>query len=144
MRFYKNNAHFDIYLHDCNFKLIVEDNCLKFDFPEGFAILRDGKYESVKGMIKIKDMSIDDLDIRSVKMFNFLGIHKMISKWISVKELNEIFKNGYLQVYAEYYSLNQFMWECAIYPYNKKLSGQHGWIEIRGFMDSPMEYYIEE
>lgn len=145
MKFYKNNAYPDINLHDCNFKLIVEDNCIKFNFSEGFGMLRDGKYESIKGMIKISDISIDDLDMREVKMFNFLGVHKMISKWLSIKELNRIFESGYLQVYAEYYSFNAFMWECAIfYPNNKKAKLKRGWIEIRGFMDSPMEYYIEE
>ena len=146
MIFYKNNAYPDVDLHDCNFQIKVVDNSIRFDFFEGFAVLTNGKYESsVKGMIQISDCSIDEISICSVKPFNFLGIHRMESRELSFKELNKIFQNGgCLQLFGEYYSYEQFIWKCAIYPYstNKKYVKKYGEIEISAFTESPFEYYL--
>ena len=98
-------------------------------------------------MIQLSNCSIDEFDICSVKPFNFLWIHRLVSREITMKELNEIFQSGaYLQLYDEYYSYGEFLWRCAIYPYNtnKKSVKKYGTIEINGFTESPLEYYLEK
>lgn len=102
---------------------------------------------SVKGMIQITDCPIDEISIYSVKPFNFFAIHRLIMKEISLKELNKIFQNGgFLQLYGEYYSYEQFIWKCAIYPYNsnRKFVKKYGGIEISAFTESPLEYYLDK
>ena len=148
MDFYKNNAYPDVNLHDCNFFIKVIDNNIQFIFPEGVGVIENTNIDwTYKGMIQLSNCSIDELSISSTKPFNFLGIHRMITKDITLKDLSKIFENnGFLQVYNEYYSYQEFVWKCDIYPYNKnkKLIKKYGQIEISAFTESPLEYYLEK
>ena len=148
MVFYKNNAYPEVNLHDCNFQIKTVDNKIQFVFPEGFGATSNGEVNhSTKGMIQITDCSIDEISIYSVKHFNFLGVHRVVMKEISLKELNEIFKSGgFLQLFNEFYSYNEFIWKCAIYPYNtnKKFVKKYGGIEISAYTESSLEYYFDK
>ena len=148
MTFFKNNAYPDVILHDCNFQIKEIDNNIQFIFPEGVGVVRDNKLVwDIKAMLQLSNCSMDDISIYSVLHSNFLGIHRAIFKEISIKELNRLFENGgYLQLYNEYYSFEQFVWECSIYPYkfNKKFAKKYGEIVIRAITEAPLEYYLKE
>lgn len=93
MRFYKNNAYPDIVLHDYAFKPFFDGENLIFDFDKGFCVKVEEEYEHyVKGMIKIPQFSLDELNVYSVKYFNFLGIHRKIERYIEVDEFFELCK----------------------------------------------------
>lgn len=148
MTFYKNNAYPDVTLHDCNFQIKAIDNHIRFIFPEGVGVVRGDKLICAsKAMLQLSNCSLEDISIYSVKHSKFFGIYRAILKEISIKELNQIFENGgFLQQFNEYYSFEQFIWECDIYPYkaNKKFVKKYGEIVIRAITDSPLEYYLEE
>lgn len=148
MRFYKNNAYPDIILHDYTFKPIYDGENLVFDFDQGFCVKVGEEYEhSVKGMIKIPKFSLDELNVYSVKYFNFLGIHRKIERYIEVDEFFELCKKTRLVVYEEYYAMGQFMWECALYPYDEKMHKKYGNIVINAYtgdLEKPLEYYLYE
>lgn len=148
MKFHKHNAYPDINLHDCKFFIKTNDNNIQFVFPDGVGVIENGEINwTIKGMIQLSNCSPEDMDISATKPFNFLGIHRLITKEITFKDLNKIFENnGLLEVYNEYYSCGEFIWECSIWPYNKnkKLHKKYGNITIRAFTENHLEYYLEK
>ena len=148
MRFYKNNAYPDIVLHDYTFKPLYDGENLVFNFDQGFSVKMEEEYEHyVKGMIKIPQFSLDELNVYSVKNFNFLGIHRKIERCIEIDEFFELCKKTRLVVYDEYYAMGQFIWKCAIYPYDEKKYKKYGDIVLNANMDDfekLLEYYLYE
>ena len=146
MKLYKTNAYPDVDLHDCHFKIFSQDDVVLFDFPNGFSVLQNGEWKCIKGQIRIAACSIDELSILSKVRVNVFGIHRGISRYLSEKDLNKIFKEGVLELFDEYYACERFLWKCAIYPYDKckKLSRKYGEIEIGGYIESPLEYYLDD
>ena len=145
MEFYKNNAHSELFLHDCECKMVYdnEKQTLQFIFEVGFLLSDDGKGNIVRkpGIIQISNLPLDEIDIKIFKYRNLFGKFRMIGKYCELADFNKFFENYYFQVIDDYYSYGTLLLKCVPYPYNKKYNFNEIQIQIY-HGESPLEYYF--
>ena len=140
MRFYKNNAYPEIFLHDCDFELKYENGNLIFSFDNGFC-KQEEETKLVKGCIQIRDLPIEEVSIMAGRHYNLFGRWYEISKDISYSELLDYLKNSSLQVVDEFYNGSSLWYRCFVYPFHKRQ--KYYYIEICvDYSDKDLEYYL--
>ena len=140
MKFYKNNAYPEIFLHDCQFKMEYTNNNLNLLFDNGFCRQNIGMTKA-KSRIQVSDISLDEVRIRIFKYKTILGKFKVIGKDLEFSELDVFFKNYSLEIVDEYYRYGEFLYKCTPYPYSSNQPFDLLELVVT-HEERPIEYYL--
>ena len=143
MRFYKNNAYPEIFLHDCRFKMAYENKNLRLIFEDGFAVKTGNCIEKKKGYIQISDMPLIEISIRGLKGEMQGNIYKETVAQIEFSDLCLLLRNSFLEVVDEYYNCMGLLYRCCITPYHENQKFDRIELTI-DFEHRALEYYMEK
>lgn len=143
MKFYKNNAYPDIFLHDCQFKMVYKNQKLLLLFDNGFCKNFEDRIKKIRGYIQISNISLDEVAIRAYKGKTQLGKYIETVTNIDFSDLNSLLQKCSLEIIDEYYCLGQVLYKCCIYPYQADQVFDQLDILIT-YDKRTLEYYIEE
>lgn len=143
MRFYKNNAYPDVFLHDCQFKMVYKNKNLQLLFDNGFCMKAKDSIKETRGYIQISDISLDEVTIQVYKGKIRLGKYSETVTDISFSDLNRLLQKSSLMIIDEYYCLGQVLYKCCVYPYQVRQAFYRVDITI-SYENRTLEYYIDE
>ena len=141
LKFYKNNAYPDIFLHDCQFRITYENNNLILLFPDGFMKQESSTLKRVKGHIQISDISLDELVIKVYRHQAQPGKYSAMVTEMELSELSDFFDRYSLEVLDEYYCWGQVLYKCHPYPYHANQPFDQLELTIT-YENRALEYYL--